>query len=282
MKRIGLWANWSKPGMQSTVVALQELAARVGVELLDEPRWDADGAEAVLALGGDGTMLSAAYRVAGRDLPLLGFNAGSLGYLTHVEEREFGAALEALAADRFAIEERTMLGARVLDAQGNERMVLRDALNEVVVARGASGRALALELWLDGRAVATYVCDGIIFATPTGSTAYSLSVGGPIVLPGVAAWVMSVISPHTLTSRPLVVPDGTMARVRHGGEVPWLVCSDGQEDVALHACEVVEVALSARRMQLIVFEGFDAFGLLSRKLGWGGGRREGLCGGELP
>jgi NAD+ kinase len=228
--------------------------------------------DGVVVLGGDGTMLDAAHRLRGTGLPLMGLNLGSLGYLTSVEESQFGAAFACLREDRFRVEELAALSGEIVRADG-AREALPDALNDVVVSRGTSGRLAWLELLLDGLPVTTYACDGIIVSTPTGSTAYSLAAGGPIIMPGTRALAIGVICPHTLTSRPLVVSDGSSVAIRvTRGEmaVPLLVSVDGQDGIALAADEQVCVRRSACDVPVIHLPEYNAFTVLSRKLGWGG------------
>ena len=144
-------------------------------------------------------------------------------------------------------------------------------MNDLVVSRGASGRAVRLELSLDGIFVTTYICDGIIVSTPTGSTAYGLSAGGPVVMPGTAALIVAVICPHTLSSRPLVVPDSTMVAIRVAKTSAPLVASvDGQDDLILEQGDLVEVRRSPRDVPVIHLPDYDAYSVLNRKLGWGG------------
>ena len=146
-----------------------------------------------------------------------------------------------------------------------------DALNDLVVSRGASGRAVRLELSLGGVFVTTYICDGIIVSSPTGSTAYALSAGGPIVMPDTAALVVAVICPHTLSSRPLVVPDSTMVALRVAKTSAPLVASvDGQDDFTLEQGDRVEVRRSPRDVPVIHLPDYDGYSVLDRKLGWGG------------
>lgn len=272
MKRIGLIVNHSRERAAEAEILLRRLAAERKIELL--PIENVSDAEAVIVLGGDGSMLAAEHALTGIDVPLIGFNAGSLGYLTSVEECNFHTALDDLAAGRFTIEKCAVLSTRIFDANGNERRVMRDAMNDVVVARGATGRALSLAVTIDGRVVTTYVCDGIILSTPLGSTAYSLSVGGPIVVAGTPTVVLSVISPHTLSSRPLVLSDRSVVRISQsgGGLVPWMAFSDGQEDVALAAGECVEIVKGTNAVSVIRLPGYDPFSVLRRKLRWGGDR----------
>jgi NAD kinase len=156
---------------------------------------------------------------------------------------------------------------RALDLSGLDP----DALNDVVVSRGASGRAVELDLSLDDKPVARVLCDGIIVSTPTGSTAYSLSAGGPILLPDTPAVVISMICPHTLTSRPLVMRDTARIALRAVAcEAPMIVSSDGRDDEPLHEGDTVLVARSPRSVPLIALHGYNPCDVLRRKLGWGG------------
>ncbi|MGN0891177.1 MAG: NAD(+)/NADH kinase, partial [Candidatus Spyradenecus sp.] len=190
---LGLIANLTRPRAREGAEALVRAARAAGIALLPSPEtaeavgaaagvapeaFAQAGAQGVISLGGDGSFLAAAHAVAATDLPLIGLNIGRLGYLTAVNEEGFGPLLQALAQGRYAVEARTALAAGVV---GGARFP--DALNDVVISRAESGHAFALNLELDGFPVARYLCDGLILATPTGSTAYSLSVGGPVVSP---------------------------------------------------------------------------------------------------
>jgi len=284
MKRIGLIVNFQKQQAMDEVKHVASLAAGMGFELYadaataklsptiqvcDLKVFARLGVEAVVVLGGDGTMLEAAHRLAGQGLPMMGLNMGSLGYLTSVENRQFNEALQQLREDRFAVSCRAALSVRILRAGGAVE-ALPDALNEAVVDHGARAKAVELELLLDDGPVANFLCDGIIVATPTGSTAYSLSAGGPIVFPDAAMLVVNVICPHTLTFRPLVVRDSTRIAVRVVQcPVPMVVCSDGRNDALLNAGDRVEVVRSARDIPVIELSGYNPCDVLRRKLRWG-------------
>lgn len=286
MKRVGIIVNRSKVRAADALRCVVRLAETAGLAVIIDERGEtlapelttlptdkfAGAVEGVVVLGGDGTMLDAAHRLRGTGLPLMGLNLGSLGYLTSVEESQFGAALACLRQDRFCVEQLAALSGEIRRADGTS-VTLPDALNDVVVSRGTSGRLAWLELLLDGLAVTTYACDGIIVATPTGSTAYSLAAGGPIIMPGTRAFAIGVICPHTLTSRPLVVSDGSSVAIRvTRGEpsVPLLVSVDGQDGIALAADEQVCVKRSPFDVPVIHLPNYNAFNVLSRKLGWGG------------
>ncbi|MEI6212330.1 MAG: NAD(+)/NADH kinase [bacterium] len=284
MKRIGLIVNHDKPTAAGMACTILQHARGLGLELLANAETVAAVGggqvcavesfpglvDAVVVLGGDGTMLHAAHRLQGSGVPLMGLNLGDLGYLTSVEATRIEEALVCLREDRFTISRRAALTSTIERANG-ERALTVDALNDLVVSRGASGRAVRLELSLDGVFVTTYICDGIIVSTPTGSTAYALSAGGPIVMPGTAALVVAVICPHTLSSRPLVVPDSTLMVIRVAKTAAPLVASvDGQDDFILQQGERIEVRRSPRDVPVIHLPGYDAYSVLDRKLGWGG------------
>ncbi len=285
MKSIGLIVNFKKAQALEAVRRVAELAAELGLEVLADARAAALapslracevasfarlGAEAVVVLGGDGTMLDAAHQLAGQDLPLMGLNIGSLGYLTSVEERQFDEALLQVREDRYAVSSRSALAIRVRRADG-ACATLPDALNDVVANHGATAHAVELELRIGGDPVACFLCDGIIVATPTGSTAYSLAAGGPILLPDAQALVISLICPHALTSRPLVTRDTVRVEVRVVTcDTPMILSSDGRDDLPLGEGDTVEVTRSGRDVPVIELHGYNPCDVLRRKLRWGG------------
>ncbi len=286
MKRLGLIVNRQKSRAGDAARRVGLVAAELGIEICGDPATlaltgygtpcavsaFAGRVEAVVAIGGDGTMLDAARQLQGSGLPLMGLNIGSLGYLTTAGETRLEDALRALRDDRFQISRRTALASRCLRADGRIE-ILSDALNDVVVSRGASVRVTEIELTLDGVPVTTYVCDGVIVATPTGSTAYSLSAGGPIVMPSASAFVISVICPHALGSRPLIVGDETvvtLAVLRPAQNTPLIASADGQDDLFLQMGDRVEIRRSPRDVGVIQLLDHDGYAVLNRKLGWGG------------
>lgn len=239
---------------------LERHARRLGFAVSADPR----GAEAVVVLGGDGTMLSAVHACPG--VPLLGLNLGSLGFLAGVEEPAFKDALKALAKGEYSLSRRTMLEWSSA-GKGSGR-----ALNEIVVSRGVSGHAASVDLAVDGRPATRFSADGLVVATPTGSTAYSLAAGGPILMPDSQAFVVTPICPHALSSRPVVVRDSSRfsltAHIRDGRELA--VFADGKPAASLGAGETIEIAKSKRRATLIELAGCNPYKVLARKLGWSG------------
>jgi NAD+ kinase len=285
MKTIGLITNFKKEQAIEAVKHVTSLAAGMGFTVLADCRaashcpavrechvtsFAKEGAEAVVVLGGDGTMLDASHQLAGQRLPMMGLNIGSLGYMTSVEEHQFGDALQQVREDRYDVSMRSALSLTVRHAEGAS-VTLPDALNDAVVCRGASGRVVELELLLDGHPVSCFLCDGIIVATPTGSTAYSLSAGGPILLPDAQALVISMICPHSLTSRPLVVKDSARIEMRAVAcDVPMIVSSDGRDNEAFFIGDRVEIARSPHDVPVIELHGYNPCDVLRRKLRWGG------------
>ncbi|MBO7683823.1 MAG: NAD(+)/NADH kinase [Kiritimatiellae bacterium] len=266
--RVRLCINAGKPGAEAAGERLAARAAELGLSVAD-----GGDADVVMALGGDGTFLHAVRKFPG--VPVLGLNLGGLGYLASVERRDFPQALELLAAGRYRVSERAMLEVR---RQGSAEPA-GVALNDVVVARETSGHAIRLDLAADGRLVTRYLADGLIVATPTGSTAYSLAAGGPVLMPDSGGLVVTPANPHALGVRPMVVRDTVRftvtARARTGGDAANAgVYADGEGVMALAPGGSVEIFRSAATAKLVELEGYDPYGVLARKLGWSGSNVE--------
>ena len=233
----------------------------------------ASAADVVIAFGGDGTLLDAARAVAnsGADVPLIGVNLGRLGFLTDIGRAEMTAALAALLAGRTRIESRLMLQATVTTPSapiGAARL----ALNDVVVTRGALSRMVEVEVKVDGQFVCDVKADGLIIASATGSTAYNLSAGGPIVHPSVDALLLTPIAPHTLTNRPVVLPADSRIELHPTVTThsDLLVTVDGQTGVPIEAESIVTIERAPRRLRLIHTSSRTHFDMLREKLKWGG------------
>jgi NAD+ kinase len=225
----------------------------------------------IIVLGGDGTLLSMAARIAqsGRDIPILGVNFGSLGFLTETRIDELYPTLESTLNGTAQFNERAMLAAEGC----RERDVFdsRIVLNDVVFTKGALSRMIELSVWVSGGFVTKVKADGLIIAGATGSTAYNLAAGGPIVHPDVDALVLTPIAPHTLTNRPVVIP-GTASievRPRVSGRDDVYVTYDGQSGYPLQKGDVVRVRKSERRLRLVKAPARSYFELLREKLKWG-------------
>ncbi|MBE6382084.1 MAG: NAD(+)/NADH kinase [Lentisphaerae bacterium] len=262
-------ANVMNPRAREALASLASRALSLGLDVVGE------GAKAdlMIALGGDGTILRAVR--SHPELPVLGFNLGSLGYLATVGESEFDSALQSLAKGDFKLSGRAMLEAR--HANSPEKAFL--ALNEIVVMREMTGHAAAIDLEADGKHVTRYLADGLVVATPTGSTAYSLAAGGPILMPDSASLAVTPMNPHALGVRPLVVSDSVCLRVtsrrRVNGRAEKIgVYADGEGVFMLDGDESAVITLSSQRARFVELEGYDPYGVLGRKLGWCGVNKE--------
>lgn len=263
MKKIRFHVNDQKPQAQPARETLAREAARLGLVVVDDA-----SAEAMVVLGGDGTILRAVHEHP--DVPVLGLNFGGLGYLSSVGERHFNDALAKLAKGAYRISERSMLAVRK-GGDGDWSV----ALNDVVMDRVMSGHTAVLDLEVDGKLATRYLADGLIIATPTGSTAYSLAAGGPVLMPDSGSFVVTPMSPHALGVRPLVVKDSarfavTARRRANGGAERIGVYADGENVFMLECDETAEIVRSARVARLIELEGYDPYDVLARKLGWSG------------
>lgn len=243
------------------------LAAIEGTRSVDKATMVA-AADLVIVLGGDGTILSVARLVGERELRVLGINLGGLGFLTEVPTSDALPAIDRVFAGTFTLDRRTTLAVRV--RRGAAVIAASQVLNEAVINKSALARIIDLHTSVDGEHLCVYKADGLIVATPTGSTAYSLSAGGPIVSPGVGVMVLSPICPHTLTQRPLVVPETALVRVAvHAPDQEVVVTLDGQEGIPLADGDVVEVARSSHTVALVRTGGEGFLSVLREKLHWG-------------
>jgi NAD+ kinase len=225
------------------------------------------GVDLIVVLGGDGTLLSVARLAQAAAVPLLGVNLGSLGFLTETTLERLDPVLEDVRAGRCTVEERMML--EVVVAHGAEEHGPFTVLNDAVINKAAIARMIEMEAAVDGVYLTVYRADGLIVATPTGSTAYSLSAGGPIVYPDMEAMLVTPICPHTLTNRPLVVPDRVAVEltIRAGQDIHLTL--DGQLGIELYAKDRVTIRKSAARTRLVHCPERDWFSILRQKLKWG-------------
>ena len=222
----------------------------------------------LIVLGGDGTLLAAARLLGERKVPILPVNLGGLGFLTSVTLDDLYPVLEQAIKGEARYSERVLLESRVL-RQGKPFHCAR-ALNDAVLNKAALARIIDLELRINGEFVCNYKADGLIVATPTGSTAYSLAAGGPIIYPIVSAFVVTPICPHTLTNRPLVIPDNAKIEIGFtAGEAPIYLTLDGQVGVELHANDVVSLVAAEERLRLVRPQQKTYFSVLRDKLKWG-------------
>jgi NAD+ kinase len=282
VRSVGICVKPGEPGLVDLVRELEKWLLERGIEVLPDPEagrwigararlWEdlACRADLLVVLGGDGTLLAVARAVGARDVPILSVNLGTLGFLAETAREDLFPSLESVLAERFRIEERMRFDVRVTrDGDGLGDFI---ALNDAVISNTALSRMVSLETLADGAAVTTYHADGLIVGTPTGSTAYSLSAGGPLLLPTAEAILLTPISPHTLTQRPLVLPGNCVVEVRvldpRGGQVHITV--DGQVGRALDAGDLVTVRRSDHPARLLVLPDRNRFEVMRAKLRWG-------------
>lgn len=228
-----------------------------------------DLSDLLVVLGGDGTLIHAAALLEGAPIPILGVNMGSLGFMTEVPVTETYRILERVLAGNYEVDRRMKLDVKLVRGDGPP-IFQGQVLNDVVISKGALARIADLETTLDGTLVTLYKADGIIVATPTGSTAYSLSADGPIVHPSLDVVVISPICPHTLTQRPVVVPPDRPIHVElksDNGEV--FLTLDGQSGLAMRQGDRVAIRRSEDRVLLVKNPRLDYFSILREKLRWG-------------
>jgi len=280
---LGVVGNPSYRDLGALLAHLAQTAPRLGITLFSEegllPLWPdpkpsrlepKTSIDCLLTLGGDGTLLRGARALNGANVPVLGVNLGRVGFLTTASTQNFDWALDALVRRAYATEPRLGLLPSIVDKAGRARTEPL-VLNDVVVHKGGVARVVRLRVAVDGDDVGQYSADGIIVSTPTGSTAYSLSAGGPIVVPGVDAIVLTAICPHTLAVRPLVLPSAVTVSIEP--IPPWteevLVSFDGQVGTTIQPGERLLVKRAERPVLLIRLgpEGF--FARMRKKLQWG-------------
>lgn len=284
MKRIGVVANCRKPHAAQVLGRLAAQAADWDFQLVTvdhTARWLpgarhvsparlASHIDVLLALGGDGSMLRAVRLLDGADIPVLGVNLGSLGFLTSVAQDQLDRALRMLAQDRCRTSVRSLLECRLF--RGRRQLAVGHALNDVVIGWGMTSRIITLELSINREPVTAFACDGLILSTPTGSTGHSLSAGGPILHPQTQALVVSVICPHTLSNRPIVMPDSAVLGVTLAESVrkTVLLSIDGQVERRLALGDRVEARRSSRTVRFMHLPGHSYFDVLRQKLHWRG------------
>lgn len=280
--RFGLIANLQRTGAHNAISSFTRWIAECGQEavLCDElegaesdklprlPRKQLAGAVDVLvAMGGDGTLLATVRAVGDSTTPILGINLGSLGFLTQQTPDELPSALDAILRGEYRIEERMLLHTAV---SGRPPLPEAYALNDIVVDNGPVSRVLDISLKINGEDVVTYVADGLIISTPTGSTAYNLAVGGPIVSPRMDAMIASPISPFSLTTRPMIIPgDDRLELSVVSRDRTAMLTLDGQVQVKLSLSETVTITRAGFRSRLVVFPQNSYYKLLKGKLHWG-------------
>ncbi|MBK6287389.1 MAG: NAD(+) kinase [Gammaproteobacteria bacterium] len=255
------------------VIVEQEVAEHLGTDPGEVRPREHIGRDSdlVIVVGGDGSLLGAARSLAAQEVPVLGVNRGRLGFLTDISPQQLESQLEGVLAGRYVLESRFLLD--VLVMRGEEVLARGDALNDVVLNSGVSARMIEFDLYIEEQFVYTQRSDGLIISTPTGSTAYSLSGGGPIMHPGLDALVLVPMFPHTLGSRPLVIHGNSSVRIvinEYNDLHPNISC-DGQLNFRASPGDVIHIHKKPERLQLLHPLEHNFYAICRAKLGWGSG-----------
>ena len=283
-KTVGIVAHIGKPEARDRLLELlavlreckidvlleQEAAVLAGTpKLAGTLKEIGKDADLIIVLGGDGTILRVARELDGSATPILGVNLGNLGFLTSVRGDKLKDPVRAILRGEYEISERQTLQTTLV--RGGKRREAHRALNDVVISRGAVSRIVRLRLSVDGELLTEYVCDGMIFATATGSTAYSLSAGGPIVVPTARALIITPICPHALSNRSVITGTDSVIRCQVAGAAGELLLTvDGQVQLRLEVGDEVDVRQSPRTVHLVTPNNHSYFQVLREKLKWSG------------
>jgi len=281
--RIGLIANDGKAGAGELVHEIAQACVQRGLPLLLEKRAAhligvdssatttdlARDCDLLLVLGGDGTILQVLHELRDEFRPILGINLGTLGFLTCVSAAAWPQALEAIATGTYQLSERALLDVQVV--RGGHTFACYIALNDAVISRGELSRLIKLNVSVDGATLSEYNADGLIVATPTGSTAYSLSAGGPVLTPDSGVFVVTPICPHVLTMRPVIVSEHSRIEISPSPEQPEILLSlDGQDSVRILPGDLIRITQAPQRLPLAMLSDTSFFEVLRQKLKWSG------------
>ncbi|MCK5163596.1 MAG: NAD(+)/NADH kinase [Desulfobacula sp.] len=225
----------------------------------------------LIVLGGDGTFLSVARFIENRGIPLMGVKFGEVGFLAETTEDKLNEALDSLLKGEYLIQQRTRLDIKVM--RDNKQIIDVDVLNDAVINKSALSRLASCAVYIDSTYLTTYRADGLIIGTPTGSTAYSLAAGGPVVHPAVPSIILTPICPFTLTNRPLIIPDSTKIEIRlEGSPEDMILTLDGQEGFEMDPGDKIFIKKSRNDIKMISFENQSYYKVLKTRLKWSGGR----------
>lgn len=282
-KQLGIIANTSKSAARELVSGLHEELRCLPVDVFFERQTGAligltstltsqelaQKVDVLLVLGGDGTILEVVHGLSG-DLPaIFGINLGTLGFLTCASASAYREAAENIASGKYVLSERTFL--EVCVHRYDEEIHSACALNDAVISRGELSRLIRLDVSIDGSSLTQYNADGLIVATPTGSTAYSLSAGGPVIAPDSGVFVITPICPHVLTNRSVIVADASRIEIRPSqGQDAVFLTLDGRSSVRVEPHDVMTISKSTRRLSLAMSSGISFFEVLRQKLKWSG------------
>jgi len=263
-------ADWFR-ARDIEVIRQESFQPRLGLENSRERRVDPEYITCVFVLGGDGTFLSASRWIGDAGVPMIGVKFGDIGFLAEISEDAVFRAAEAVVNRQFAIESRARLKVRIF--RNGKPLVEETVLNDVVINKGALARLANIETYIDGHYLTSYRSDGLIVATPTGSTAYSLAAGGPVVHPAVEGILVTPICPFTLTNRVLIVPGTSKIQIRLGEKASDIVATfDGQQGLEINGDDEIVIEKSRFPLELIKLAGHNYFDILKAKLRWSGGR----------
>ena len=279
IKTIGIIVKLSNPEAIKTCALAAKWLSEKGLKVLVEEKIASDieyadaisgeevarGSDAILVLGGDGTLLHTVRLLNGREIPILGVNQGGLGFLTAVTVDEMYPLLTKLINGDFKIEERMLLSVKI--QRDGETIVSDTVLNDAVI-KGTSARLVKLKTRINKEYVTTYRADGLIVATPTGSTAYSLSAAGPILYPTIHSIIVAPICPFNFTNRPVVIPDWMTVDVRALGDTAFVLTLDGQVDLPVKSGDTLEIKRFEKSVYLVSYEGKSYFDILRERLLW--------------
>lgn len=268
-KRVGIVHKVTSAEASETALYVRQYLENKRVEVVTEEAEIGRSAELVVVLGGDGTLIHAQSLLAGRPVPILGVNMGSLGFMTEVPQSGLYGALELVLAGQARVSERMKLRVHLHRGGSAERALDAEVLNDVVISKSALSRMAELDTRCSGGYVTTYKADGVIVATPTGSTAYALAANGPIMYPTMRGVIIAPICPHTLTQRPLVVPEDENIEIVLVNDTEVYLTLDGQMGMPLERGDRVQVKQSYNRVLLVRNPNIDFFGILRAKLRWG-------------
>jgi NAD+ kinase len=275
IRKLAFVVNDDKPGASDLARTLMAVAREAGVKLKQATRFRLArgflrGVDACCVIGGDGTLLGVAHEAVREQVPIIGVNRGSLGFLTTFSADEARAHFGDLLGGAYKIAQRSMLACST--GSGTQGL----ALNDVLIKNEVNSRLVRLEVVADGELVTDYYCDGLIFSTPTGSTAYNLSAGGPLVHPSAEVIAMTPICPHTLTNRSIIFRQDVRLRVfNRSDDSKLLVALDGQRNLQVGIGSPVEISISKLKLSLVQRTDYSHFSVVRTKLKWNGGVAEG-------
>jgi NAD+ kinase len=278
--RLGVVGHPGYAGLAPALQTLRKLAPGLKLELRlepelppgpgDKPLTSPDDLDALLTLGGDGTLLRGARLLGDNEVPILGVNMGRLGFLTCCPADQLENSLMRFARGDYTVESRMTLRVAVLEGGRRERASWL-ALNDVAIHKGGFARVVALRVMADDELIASYSADGVVISTPTGSTAYSLSAGGPVVVPTLDTLIVTPVSPHTLAIRPVVLSAASQVSVVvEGAPEELMITVDGQSGTEFRTGETLSVSRAKSATKIVRFPGSSFFATLREKLGWGG------------